>query len=73
MRPERGAHPAAPVFAEVAAQVFAGASDRGRLPEEDGGRPWPLVYGGGRPWSLMFDRAPIVQPGEAGPERPEIG
>ncbi|WP_116246925.1 LysR family transcriptional regulator [Nocardiopsis sp. FIRDI 009] len=48
VRPDRGAHPAASVFARVAARVLADPPDRvGSVAGEAGGRPWSLVYGGG--------------------------
>ncbi|MCY9783595.1 LysR family transcriptional regulator [Nocardiopsis sp. EMB25] len=54
VRPARGAHPGASVFAGVAARVLAEPADRG---EPIGGHP------GNRPWSLVYGGGPLPQPG----------
>jgi DNA-binding transcriptional LysR family regulator len=59
--PAEGAHPAAAMFAEVAARVFAGARGEGGLSAEAGEQPWSLVYGG--------DAGALVLPGEAVAQR----
>jgi len=47
VRPARDAHPAAPVFAEVAARVLSGPPLPGDpLADRHEERPWSLVYGG---------------------------
>ncbi|MEV2276949.1 LysR family transcriptional regulator [Nocardiopsis sp. NPDC049922] len=60
VRPARGAHPAASVFAEVAARVMAESAGPVGGPGPIGGAA------GARPWSLVYGGDPVTLPGWAG-------